>query len=381
MRARAEMESMSLAGLLIKQLVSSGTTVAAVPRGMLGSSDMSVAGSMVTVVGDDAVDVPIAEQCRLPRGVCAGSVLYSDEKRPGAPTFTGIAATEIVRICGVGSFGLFDPFDPLKPRQRGLQFCNQSRQSPLSDSATPASCHQREFHVAPVASSNTLVQKHTAIINDPLTQAMYREAAINMPRTMDPGSPSARPRASPESGRAGMSARARVALTRGDGELILLGRRNAPQARRGSNGGRARPHPTGTSGSSSMDASPVIGPQPASARQGISSPSAPPQDRGSSSTGALPDLSLPASVISAAGVSAQAGNSVPTATPPDAPMPDADRGGTGLLDAMPGIGPDEMYGADERALNDFLVQHPMLNLGTRYAHNTKPCSRYTFAKR
>lgn len=33
-----------------------------------------------------------------------------------------------------------------------------------------------------------------------------------------------------------------------------------------------------------------------------------------------------------------------------------------LLQSVPRIAQDEMYGADERALNEFLVQHPMLNL-------------------
>ena len=54
------------------------------------------------------------------------------------------------------------------------------------------------------------------------------------------------------------------------------------------------------------------------------------------------------------------------ATPAGAPLP--------LLQAEATVALDESYGADERALNDFLTLHPMLSFGAIAAQNTANAS-------
>ena len=68
---------------------------------------------------------------------------------------------------------------------------------------------------------------------------------------------------------------------------------------------------------------------------------------------------------SAGGGSSGSGGRAPGRTQSPAPVPETpptSSTGSYLLDNEPGIGADEMYGADERQLNQFLIPHPMLSM-------------------
>jgi len=77
-------------------------------------------------------------------------------------------------------------------------------------------------------------------------------------------------------------------------------------------------------------------------------------------------LSVPAHAQAGSSLAEQPGRASLVMPVPDGPAPSSSNGSLLLDEAS--IGADEAYGADERALNDFLHVHPMLSMGTLHHH-------------
>ena len=130
---------------------------------------------------------------------------------------------------------------------------------------------------------------------------------------------------------------------------------------------RAAPRPKKGKADAARSASPGA-PPPASRKEPRRSPHASPSMLGLSPIGGPDAAELPPAfelpTAAATGAAPAPADPKPVQR---APVPERPAGfdGGALIGSQSGIGPDEAYSRDEKALNEFLKLHPMLSMGSR----------------